>query len=183
MATATLVTSEQFLAMPDVYDADGNAMKQELIAGDVISTPHATARHDIIENRITRVLGRYLDAHPELGLDVLIEPPFLVSPNDTNVPDVAVLLESRVIGVQGCAFEGPPDIAVEVVSPSDTAQALKNKIKAYLENGSKTVWVFYDDGSVMVHSASQVREVMGDEPLEDALVPGFSVPVSTFFKV
>jgi Uma2 family endonuclease len=68
-----------------------------------------------------------------------------------------------------------------VISPTDTAAGIKRTIKAYLENGAASVWIFYDDGSVMAHSASQVRELHGDQKLEDPLLPKFSVSVSSFF--
>jgi Uma2 family endonuclease len=93
---------------------------------------------------------------------------------------VAVLRTER-LAEEGRLINGAPDIAIEVVSPTDTASAIRRKIKAYLENGSRSVWIFYDDGSVAVHAASQVPELNGGQPLEDALLPGFSVSVSTFF--
>jgi len=79
---------------------------------------------------------------------------------------------------------GAPDIAIEVVSPRDTAAHLKRKVDAYLQGGSKAVWVvFPDSGSVMVHTADSVRELKGNQRVEDPLLPGFSAPVSEFFAL
>jgi len=68
-----------------------------------------------------------------------------------------------------------------VVSPTDTVGGIRKKIKAYLGHGAVSVWIFYEEGSIAVHTATGVRELTGDQPLEDPLLPGFSVPVSKFF--
>jgi len=181
MATAALVTSEEFLALPDEFDQSGNRIKDELIAGEIIKMPLASRRHDVRKNRIAHILLRYLDNSPQLGFDVLVEIAYKVSQYDTLTPDVSVVRTERLYAGQSRLMEGAPDIAIEVISPTDTASRVKRKIKAYLENGAAAVWIFYDDGSVMAHSASQVRELQGDQKLEDPLLPKFSVSVSSFF--
>jgi Uma2 family endonuclease len=68
-----------------------------------------------------------------------------------------------------------------VISPTDTTRGIRRKIKAYLEDGALSVWIFYDDSTVAVHTATGVRELSGEQQLEDPLLPGFSVPISTFY--
>jgi Uma2 family endonuclease len=68
-----------------------------------------------------------------------------------------------------------------VVSPADTVGGVRKKIKAYLENGAHSVWIFFGDGTIAVHTSSQVRELSGEQRLGDLLLPGFSVPAATFF--
>ncbi len=181
MAAATLVTSEEFLALPDEFDQSGNRIKDELIAGEIVKMPPASRRHDVGKNRIARILSRYLDNSPQLGFDVLVEIAYKVSQYDTLAPDVSVVRTERLYAGESRLIEGAPDIAIEVISPTDTAGRVKRKIKAYLENGAASVWIFYDDGSAMAHSASQLRELQGDQKLEDPLLPEFSVSVSSFF--
>jgi Uma2 family endonuclease len=75
-------------------------------------------------------------------------------------------------------------LAIEVVSPEDTAKHLKSNVDAYLAGGSQSVWVVYPDAkSVMVHSKDFVRELKADQKIDDPLLPGFSSPVSTFFEL
>ena len=81
-------------------------------------------------------------------------------------------------------FQGSPDLAIEIVSPSDTAKHLKRKVNSYLQGGAKSVWiVFPEDRSVMIHTAGSVRELKADQLVEDSLLPGFSTPVSAFFEL
>lgn len=181
MATATLITSAEFQARPDEFDQSGNRIKEELIVGEIVKMPPASKQHVWRKNRIARILSRYFDAAPQLGLDVFVELAFEVSQHDTLVPDVAVLHTQR-LAEPDRIVKGAPEIAIEVISPTDTASGIKRKIKAYLENGAGSVWIFYDDGSVMLHNGSQVRVLEGEQLLEDPLLPGFSVPVSTFFR-
>jgi Uma2 family endonuclease len=180
MATATLMTSAEFLARPDEFDQSGNRIKEELIGGEIVQMAHTSKRHDVTKNWIGRILFRYLDANPELALTALIEAGFVVTQHDTFAPDVALFRTER-LAEEGRLINGAPEIAIEVVSPTDTVGGIRRKIKAYLENGAHSVWVFYEDGSIAVHSSSQVRELNGEQKLEDPLLPGFSVSASTFF--
>ena len=182
MATTATLTSEQFLALPDEFDQSGNFIPQELVAGEIVNMPPASPLHEIIRGNIAMVLGAYLAGHPEFRL--LPNAGFVVAEQHTFIPDMSIIALSRMTPIPKRAISGAPEIAVEVVSPSDTAIRLKTKIDTYLQNGSKTVWVVFPDAqSVMVYSVNSVRELKGNDKLEDPLLPCFSAPVATFFKL
>jgi Uma2 family endonuclease len=181
MATATLLTSAEFLDRPDEFDQSGNPTKEELIGGEIVPMAHTSKWHDVTKSNIAEALILHLHKYPGSGFKVLIEAGFVVADLDTFAPDVAVLRAERLAG-EGRLIAGAPEIAIEVVSPTDTASGIRRKIKAYLENGAHSVWIFYDDGSVAVHTASQVCELNGEQKLEDPSLPSFSVPVSTFYR-
>ena len=107
-----------------------------------------------------------------------------MSGRDTLVPDTSVVARSRLNPEEDQYIQGSPDIAIEVVSPFDTAKHLKRKVGAYLEGGSKSVWVVYPDAkSVELHSVDSMREFRGDQTIEDPVLPGFSAPVASFFEI
>ncbi len=109
---------------------------------------------------------------------------FIVTSHDTFVPDASVILRSRLNPRKHKYNTGAPELAVEVVSPTDKAIHLKSKVDTYLAGGSRTVWVVFPDArSVMVHTADSVRELKADQKIEDPLLPGFSSPVSAFFEL
>ena len=139
--------------------------------------------HDLIKNKINQTILIYLQANRQLKLRTLVAIGYEVSIHDTFVPDVSVINRDR-LGGEGRVIRGAPDLAIEVVSPSDTANHLKNKVDAYLHNGAKTVWVVFPDSrSVMIHTLDSVRELKADQKIEDALLPGFSAAVSEFFEL
>jgi len=183
MATTTLVTSEQYLAMPDEFDPSGNRIKDELIGGEIVRMPPPSRIHDLIKNKINEILIFYLHARPGVELQSLVEIGTGISKLDVFVPDVSVIRRDR-LSREGRLFQGAPDIAIEIVSPHDTAKHLKRKVDAYLQGGSKSVWVVYPDAkSVEVHSSDSMREFKGNQTIEDPLLPGFSAPVASFFEL
>jgi Uma2 family endonuclease len=183
MAATTLLTSDQFLAMPEEFDQHGNRIKDELIGGEVVKMPPASLLHDLIKNRIHELLMDYLRANLQLGLKSLIEIGAVVSDADAFIPDVSVVKRSLLPG-KTRVFQGSPELAVEVVSPSDTAKHLKRKVKSYLHGGAKSVWiVFPEDHSVMIHTAGSVLELKADQLVTDPLLPGFSTPAASFFEL
>ena len=184
MPATALLTSEQYLALPDEFDKNGNHVKDELIGGEVVRMPPASRRHDLIKNRINRILVRYLDANPQLCLDTLVEIGAEVSKLDVFIPDVSVFSLNRLSGDER-VIRGAPELAIiEVVSPHVKEKHLKRKVDSYLQGGSRTVWVVNPESrSVLVHTADSVRELKADQKIEDPLLPGFSTPVSSFFEL
>ena|ERR1700680_912628 len=183
MATTTLLTSEQYLAMPDEFDQSGNRIKDELIGGEIVKMAPPSRVHDLIKNGINQLLILYLHARPDVKVVSLVEIGTEISKRDVFVPDVSVNRRDRLSG-EGRIFQGTPDLAIEIVSPYDTAKHLKRKVDVYLLGGSKSVWVVYPDAkSVAIYSGDSMREYKGDQNIEDPLLPGFSAPVASFFEL
>jgi Uma2 family endonuclease len=183
MPATALLTSEQYLSLPEEFDQNGNRIKDELIGGQIVKMPPASNLHDRIKNRIKLLLDRYLDKNPQLVLEALVEMGAEVGRYDTFVPDVSVVKCERFSGSDR-VFRGAPDLAIEVASPTDTAKHLKSKAEAYLQGGSTTVWVVYPDArSITVYSAGSVRELTADQTIDDPFLPGFSSPISAFFDL
>ena len=67
---------------------------------------------------------------------------FEVAPNRVRHPDIAVLLGPRP-AIAGKRIQGPPDLAIEIVSESDSAEDLANRIDLFLEHGATAVWVVW----------------------------------------
>jgi|ERR1035438_233329 Uma2 family endonuclease len=183
MPATALLTSEQYLSLPEEFDQNGNRIKDELIGGQIVKMPPASNRHDRIKNRIKFLLDRHIDQNSLSALESLVEMGAVVSKYDTFVPDVSVVKCERFSGVDR-VFRGAPDLAIEVVSPSDTVIRLKAKVDAYLQGGSNTVWVVFPEScSVTIYSGGSLRELKGDQVIEDPLLPGFFTPVSSFFDL
>ena len=81
-------------------------------------------------------------------------------------------------------YAGAPDLAVEVLSPSDRWPAVGKKVMQYLDAGAREVWVV-DPKKRRIHtyagSPPTSRIVDGDGPLTSPLLPGFALPLVELF--
>jgi len=85
----------------------------------------------------------------------------------------------------GIGRTSAPALVVEVVSKSDSANDVNEKVQDYLSGGAQHVWVIYpDQQAVHVHNADQpTRVVRGNESLtEEELLPGFALPLNLIFN-
>ena len=107
-------------------------------------------------------------------------------PDTVRGPDVSFVSRERIeeSGLPVAFFDGPPDLAVEVVSPSDTAAEVEAKVAEYFRSGARRVWVAYPGSrSVVVHFPDGLSRKFGEgDTLEDPeLLPGLALPVSQLF--
>lgn len=179
---ARLMTAEELLNMPD----DGR--RYELIEGELIelAAPPGT-RHGYTQFRIGLRLEQFVGPRG-LGV-VMTEAGFLVSTDSDTVraPDVAFVAADRLPDGDLPAGYLPfaPDLLAEVVSPSDRASDVQEKVHMWLDAGARLVWVAYPStNSVAAYrSRTDVTIVEGDQPLDGApVLEGFSIPVSRLFE-
>jgi len=178
MSTATLMTVEQFEQLPA---RDG--VRYELKDGELVEMANAKFGHERTKAKITRILVAYILQHP-IG-DIYSETAFSLSESRVCTPDVAFLTtESAAQGDPEHIYRGAPDLAIEVVSDSESALELRQKIQNYLDAGAKAVWAFYPKLRVIaVYDQSGVREYRGDQVLEAPdILPGFQARVNQFFE-
>ncbi len=148
--------------------------------------PPPMARHGSLVYRIISLLADFLRQR-KLGA-VFSGSGFLLSdePAVVRAPDVAFVRADRAAHMRPDEyFQGAPDLAIEVVSPSEVASELMRKVRQYLRAGSDTVWVVYPrTEEVHVFEASgAVRVLTGQQLLEaPEILPGFSAPVSALLE-
>lgn len=176
MAAKTRLTLEEF----ECLTHDG--MLHELNEGEFVSVTHPKFRHTRIAHRLQEVLSGYLQAKPtgeiflEAGCLLRVDPPTL------RVPDVSYLSADRIRQAPLDEYvEGTPELAVEIVSPSDSAEDLDQKVMQYLAAGSLSVWVFCPrTRKIHIHRAHSNPLVVEENQFLEApeLFPGWSVRVS-----
>ena len=181
MATQTLLTVEQFLALPDTDDR-----MRELDRGQVIEMAPPSLLRCLISSRLLGVLWNFIERS---GLDLFVAQSagFALTDDTMRVPDVFVVAKSRVnpsAKVKGGWLQVAPDLAIEVVSPNDSAADLDLKIHRYLESGTSSVWVVYPQTRrVMLYRGAEVRAELSEsmELTEPDLLPGFRLTVREIF--
>ncbi len=138
MSTTSLMTFAEFERLPDDNDEH---WKTELIDGKVIHMPPPRNRHGDIAERIYRLLLRAIGeerARHERGYRI---------GGGWLVPDVSVTWPEQA--VENDYFLRSPMIAVEVLSPSNTARHLERKLALYASEGVGEVWVVNEPDKMM----------------------------------
>ena len=102
------------------------------------------------------------------------------------MPDVSFFAATRlpVEGEPESAWPMAPDLAVEIIAPSATWEAVNHKLRAYCAAGVREVWlVSLGQRTVLIHHAlANIIELTADDDLTSELLPGFRCHVSELFK-
>lgn len=172
MATTTgrMATEDDLLRAPE----DGR--KYELVDGHLRVSP-AGYRHGRVTINLAVALGAYVKAH-DLG-DVLDSSTgFRLPGGNVRLPDLAFVARQRMAGAIPDGFSPiPPDLAVEVLSPSDSPRHVLDKVGEYLAAGVKLVWVIEprERRATVYRALTAVRAIAENDQLDgEDVVPGFS---------
>ena len=176
--TTRLVTAEEFERFPS------DDRRWELVAGRPTSMSPPALPHGVIAGRVLYLLARHLEAHdvgvvvPEVGFKLAS------NPDTVRAPDVAFLRSDRFPLRKGFV-DGPPDLAVEVLSPDDRPGEVRAKIEDYLTSGVLLVLVIDpDDLTATIHRRlTPPITLSGDDVIDlDDVVPGFRCGVQDIFE-
>jgi Uma2 family endonuclease len=177
--THQITTAEQLLDAPDLG-------RCELVRGELIKMTPAGFEHGRIVGLICTRLGSFVEQRG-VGIVMGAESGFCIArnPDTVRAPDVAFLRSDRVPAArQSGFFEGAPDLAVEVRSPSDRASHTLAKVRDWLEAGCRAVWVVDPETrTVTVHRGENrvVTWKVSDWLNGQDVVPGFRLPVAELF--
>ena len=100
------------------------------------------------------------------------------------IPDVAFLSKARIPDDANKASPIPPDLAVEVVSPTDASDRIEEKAFAYLAAGTQLVWVLRPRSKTILvyRSETDIQLLTQNDILTgEDVVEGFSCPVAALF--
>lgn len=160
----------------------------ELVAGELRVMSPAGWRHGAIVGNLQTILGAFI-RQKRLGKVFGAETGFQLKtdPDTVRAPNFAFITNRRIPKKppKNSYWPGAPDLAVEVLSPSDRTGEVDEKITEWLTSGAQTVWIVDPKLKIVtihhVGRAAQVRSV--GELLEgDPVVPGFSCAVNELFR-
>jgi len=179
MATKTLLTIEDFMRLPESRGTQD--VRYELVEGELVTMSPGMLPHNLIRDTLLVILKSFVAAR-KLGT-VVAEQAFQLSERTVRVPDVAFIRAGRHLATDK-PIKGAPDLAVEVVSPTNTPREIDQRVSDYFAAGGQRVWLVYPEHrEVYVHGLAGVKRCRGDELLEEPeLPPGLSVKVSTLFE-
>lgn len=176
----SLLTIEEFERLPD----DG--WRLELVRGRVVREPPAGFRHGSLAGRLTGLLGRFVDDH-DLGVVLTADTGFVLldEPPTIRAPDVAFVSKANLPPEPPVGYARfAPDLAVEIVSPSNTWSEIQSKVRDYLNAGSSIVWVVDPESRTVTvyRSPDEIRLLRAGDRIEGGeLLAGLSLEVARLF--
>ncbi|MGD1059546.1 MAG: Uma2 family endonuclease [Solirubrobacteraceae bacterium] len=174
------------LSAEDLWNLPDDGMRHELIEGCLRTMTPAGAEH----GRVAMTAGRLLSVHvqaTDTGVTFGAETGFVLGsdPDTVRAPDAAFVskAQSDAVGRTVRFWPGPPDFAVEVVSPGDSVSEVDAKAMGWITAGSTACLVLDPArGTATVYRAGGDVRICkdGELDLSDA-VPGWRVAVADFF--
>lgn len=178
--TTTLLTAEDLLKLP-------SDLRCELIDGVLIENSPTNWLHGMIEVTVAQLLNTFVRSRG-LGRVLSGEPGFILrrNPDLVRAPDVAFIREDRLPDPETRGFPSiPPDLVVEIVSPSDTRAEIQAKIRDWAEAAVPLQWWLYPETqSIHVIRSLIDRQELGPGDTLDGgeVLPGFSCGVDELFR-
>lgn len=177
-----LMTPDEFLVhpLPDV--------KAELVRGELRVTPPASGQHSCVATNLLGLLLAFLQGRGlgrAFGDGAGYE--LIQLPRTVRSPDASFVRADRLPkeGIGSGFMKLAPDLAVEVLSPSESASELEEKLDDYRSCGTPLIWVIdpVRRTVMIVASDAPVRWLREADTLDGgAVVPGFSCRVAELFE-
>jgi Uma2 family endonuclease len=178
-----LLTAEEFSRLPDPPDGS----HQELVRGVIVVSPPPKGPHGFSCSAVNGAIWSYLQEHPigqVFGNDTGVVTK--TSPDTVRGPDVSYWSFERLPTVpEDDYIRVAPELAVEVLSPSNRPGEVIQKVREYLAIGTNIVWVLSPpDRSVTIYRTVEEGRVLhsGSTLTAEDVLPGFSIPVAKLFR-
>jgi Uma2 family endonuclease len=179
----TITAQTHFMTVEEFMNLDDDYHRHELIKGELLTLTPPKPLHGRIVANLTFLLlqharpNRLGDVHAESGYHLERDPDTVLG------PDVSFVSAERVDRTDEHYYDGPPDLAVEVLSPGDRRGYVERKLVLYLERGTRSVWLVNPRRrTVEVISSLDDRRTFHDtDELVDDTLPGFRIKVSEIF--
>ncbi len=155
----------------------------EYVKGELIPVPPTSMEHGDISMNLVFSLGSYIREN-QLGRVYIPDTGFKVGER-VLMPDIAFLSNEHIPDDRSKGSPVPPDLAVEVVSPTDVSRQIEEKVFAYLEAGTQLVWVLKPVSKTVTvyRSETDIKLLTRNDTLTgEDVVEGFSCQVSELFE-
>lgn len=173
--TTESMTLEQFLA--NDYES------YEYVKGELVPMANPTMEHGAISTNIVTLLNNYV-RHHQLGRIYTAETTFRISESGRK-PDVAFVSKARIPENARQASPLPPDLAIEVVSPTDPVYDVLEKVLEYLDAGTEMVWVIEPvlKTVTVYRSRTDIKVLtLNDTLTGEDVIEGFQCSVAEVFE-
>lgn len=177
MTVSTIkMTARQFLELGE----DPPGVRLELVNGEVAVSPSPIPEHSRVVFALARILGAHIEAN-RLG-ELLGDVDTIFGEHDVRRPDVLYFSQSRRHLIGKRAIEGPPDLCVEVISPSSGRIDRVDKFRQYAAGDVQFYWIIspeertieayrLEKGSYVEACRGQGQETVRLPPFDELEIP------------
>jgi Uma2 family endonuclease len=182
------------ITLKDLEDIEARGCIREIVHGQWVEIEEekmAGELHGAIATHLILAVGSYVKAH-HLGRVYPADTTYILEEDEHGIqlmrlPDVSFVAAHRVkTHDRETYYQLAPDLAIEIISPSERAVAVRAKLKDYLRTGVRQVWHIYPDTQEVVvhlpdgtlHTYTTGQSIPGADVL-----PGFTLPVADIFDV
>ncbi|OFX31671.1 MAG: hypothetical protein A2Z07_05025 [Armatimonadetes bacterium RBG_16_67_12] len=133
-----ILTYQDYLKMPD------DRTRKEILGGDLYVTPAPTPAHQRVVVRLASLLSTHVEHHGP-G-EVFVSPiDVVLSQTDVVQPDIVFVVGANTHIIGEAAVQGPPDLVIEVLSPSTVKLDRGRKMGLYARSGVAEYWIVDPD--------------------------------------
>jgi len=151
MTVSTIkMTAKQFLQLGE----DPPGVRLELVNGEVAVSPSPEPRHSYVDSKLRKILLNHIDAH-DLGA-LFGDVDTIFGEHDVRRADLIFFSKDRLHLIGEKAMEGPPDLCVEIISPSSSKSDHDDKFEQY-EAGKVAHYWIVDPSALTMEGFKLVR--------------------------
>jgi len=185
----TAIAARKVWTEADLQALPHDSYNYELVDGELVMSPKNTFLHGDICARLLVALENFNQAH-KLGVVLDSSTGFWMSNRNCRAPDVSFVSKDRMkrLGFSRRTarfFPGGPDLAVEVLAPSNTRADLDARLRDFFSSGTQLAWVVHPEEQFVeiCHSLTERRIVGAGAFLDgEQVMPGFRFPVAELFN-
>ncbi|BCX03565.1 MAG: hypothetical protein KatS3mg053_1503 [Candidatus Roseilinea sp.] len=184
-AAPSEVSAPVVRSVDDMYHVPRDGQKYELIEGELIVSP-AGMKHEEVGTELLFLIRSFL-AKERLGKVFGSSVGYQLAERILLSPDVSFVRTERLPGGESPEGFGQfaPDLAVEIISPSDSMTTIEDKVELYLKHGAQLVWVINPKlrRATIYRADGSVSVVRGDGMLSgEAVLPGFACALADILQ-
>jgi len=160
----------------------------ELIEGEAYAMSAPNTRHQAILGELFYQIYNFLRGKPckafSSPFDVRLF--YKADESDDTVvqPDISVICDRKKLGTEGC--RGAPDLVIEILSPSNTAIEMGQKLKLYREAGVREYWIVDPENNEITvycfqNKKTDIKTYKSTDTVAVTIFPGLNIPLEQVF--
>ena len=159
----------------------------ELLNGELMMAPSPTPTHQEVLLNLSTIVRQFV-LEGRLGSVFIAPLDVILSDVSVVQPDLLFVSNARMHILTQVNIQGPPDLVVEILSPSTASRDWRTKMDLYAEHGVEEYWVVDPDGQriwVMARADATLADVANygpDDTLTSPVLPGFTADLSEVFR-